>query len=167
MVRAALAMTANKTDFANRTLAENRRAHMRYAFDDRLEVGIVLVGSEVKSIRAGKIELGDAWAHVTRNGQLELVNSYVAPYKFANVFGHEPKRPRPLLASRAEIDKIAMKVATKGYTLIPLKVYLKNGRVKVEIGLAKGKDGVDRRQEIKERDADREARQAMRIRRDR
>lgn len=155
-------MTSKQTDFANRTLVENRRAHVRYAFDDKFEVGIVLLGSEVKSIRAGKIELGDAWAHVNRAGTLELVNSYVAPYKFANSFGHEPKRPRPLLANRAEIDKIAMKVATKGYTLIPLKVYLKNGRVKVELGLAKGKDGVDRRDEIKERELDREARSAMR-----
>ncbi len=157
-------MSHKNIDFANRTIAENRRAHVKYAFDGTFEVGIVLLGSEVKSIRAGKIELGDAWAHVTRGGQLELVNSYVAPYKFANMFGHEPKRARPLLANRAEIDKIAQKIATRGYTLIPLKVYLKGGRVKVELGLAKGKDGVDRREEIKERDADRDARSAMRLR---
>jgi SsrA-binding protein len=153
------------TDSANRTLAENRRARAKFTIDDTFEVGIVLVGSEVKSIRAGKIELADAWAHVTSDGTLQLLNSYVAPYAYAKTFGHEPKRVRPLLAHREEIDKIEKKVKAKGYTIIPLRVYLKNGRVKVEIGLAKGKDLADRREELKEREAEREARAAMSNRR--
>jgi|LNFM01.1.fsa_nt_gb SsrA-binding protein len=153
------------TDSANRTLAENRRARAKFTIDDTFEVGIVLVGSEVKSIRAGKIELADAWAHVTSDGTLQLLNSYVAPYAYAKAFGHEPKRVRPLLAHREEIDKIEKKVKAKGYTIIPLRVYLKNGRVKVEIGLAKGKDLADRREELKEREAEREARAAMSNRR--
>ena len=155
----------DKTDTANRLLAENRRARAKFAIDDTLEVGVVLIGSEVKSIRAGKIELGDAWAHITSDGTLQLLNSYVAPYAYAKSFGHEPKRVRALLAHREEIAKLETKVKSKGYTLIPLKVYLKNGRVKVEIGLAKGKDLADRREEIKSREADREARAAMSNRR--
>lgn len=153
------------TDSANRTLAENRRARAKFTIDDTFEVGIVLLGSEVKSIRAGKIELGDAWAHVASDGTLQLLNSYVAPYAYARAFGHEPKRVRPLLAHREEIDKIEKKVKAKGYTIVPLRVYLKNGRVKVEIGLAKGKDGADRREELKEREAQREARAALSNRR--
>jgi SsrA-binding protein len=157
--------TPDKTDSANRTLAENRRARAKFSIDDTLEVGIVLVGSEVKSIRAGKIELGDAWAHIASDGTLQLLNSYVAPYTYAKAFGHEPKRVRALLANREEISKLDKKVKAKGYTLVPLRVYLKNGRVKIEIGLAKGKDGADRREEIKSREADREARAAMSNRR--
>jgi len=160
-----MATTTDKNDSANRTLAENRRARAKFTIDDTLEVGIVLVGSEVKSIRAGKIELADAWAHVTSNGTLQLLNSYVAPYAYAKAFGHEPKRVRVLLASREEIDKLDKKIKAKGYTLVPLKVYLKNGRVKLEVGLAKGKDLADRREEIKTREADREARAAMSLRR--
>ncbi|MBL8679656.1 MAG: SsrA-binding protein SmpB [Myxococcales bacterium] len=153
------------TDSANRTLAENRRARAKFTIDDTFEVGIVLLGSEVKSIRAGKIELGDAWAHVSSNGTLQLLNSYVAPYAYAKAFGHEPKRVRALLAHREEIDKIEKKVKAKGYTIVPLRVYLKNGRVKIELGLAKGKDGADRREELKEREAEREARAALSNRR--
>lgn len=160
-----MANTNDKNDPANRTLAENRRARAKFTIDDTLEVGIVLVGSEVKSIRAGKIELADAWAHVTNNGTLQLLNSYVAPYAYAKAFGHEPKRVRVLLANREEIDKLDKKIKAKGYTLVPLKVYLKNGRVKLEVGLAKGKDLADRREEIKTREADREARAAMSTRR--
>jgi SsrA-binding protein len=157
--------TNEKGAGADRTLAENRRARMKYSFDDTLEVGVALVGSEVKSIRAGKIELGDAWAHVSSGGTLQLLNSYVAPYAYAKAFGHEPKRVRTLLAHREEIEKLDKKMRAKGYTLIPLRVYLKGGRIKLEIGLAKGKDGADRREEIKTREAEREARAAMSNRR--
>lgn len=157
--------TTNKDDPANRMLAENRRARAKFTIDETLEVGIVLQGSEVKSIRAGKIELGDAWAHVASDGTLQLLNSYVAPYAYAKAFAHEPKRVRVLLASRDEIDRLDKKLKTKGYTLVPLKVYLKRGRVKLELGLAKGKDRADRREEIKTREAEREARAAMSLRR--
>jgi SsrA-binding protein len=159
-------MTAHpKSDPANRLLAENRRARMKYSIDDTIEVGVVLVGSEVKSVRAGKIELVDAWAHIASNGTLQLLNAYVAPYAHATMFGHEPKRVRTLLAHREEIEKLQRKITAKGYTLVPLRVYLKAGRVKLELGLAKGKDGADRREELKSREAEREARAAMSNRR--
>jgi SsrA-binding protein len=155
----------DKIDPANRLLAENRRARAKFSIDDTIEVGMVLMGSEVKSIRAGKIELGDAWAHIASDGTLQLLNAYVAPYAFARAFGHEPKRVRPLLAHREEIEKLERKLKAKGYTLVPLRVYLKGGKVKLELGLAKGKDLADRREELKEREAEREARAAMSQRR--
>jgi SsrA-binding protein len=153
-------MASPKAAPGQKLIAENRRAHVRYSFDERFEVGIVLQGSEVKSIRAGKIELGDAYAQVVR-GELMLFNAFIAPYTFAKAFGHEPKRPRKLLAHREEIDRIDGRIRQKGYTLIPLKVYLKDGRVKLELGLGKGKATEDRREEIKQRESDREARAAM------
>jgi SsrA-binding protein len=153
-------MAAPKATPGNKLIAENRRAHVRYAFDERLEVGIALVGSEVKSIRAGRIELGDAYAQVIR-GELFLLNAFIAPYAFARAFGHEPKRVRKLLAHREEIDRLDSRIRQKGYTLIPLKVYLKEGKVKLELGLGKGKATEDRREEIKQREGEREARAAM------
>lgn len=142
-------------------LAENRRARMRYAFDEYLEVGIVLKGSEVKSIRDGKMELSDAYASIA-GGELTLHSAYIAPYTNSpQVFNHEPKRARKLLAHRVEIDRLDAKTAQRGFTLIPLKVYLKDGKVKLELGLGKGKVNADRRQEIKEREGNLEARAAM------
>jgi SsrA-binding protein len=153
-------MQSHKDNSPDRTLVENRRARARYTIDEVLEVGIELKGSEVKSLRDGKIELNDAFAQIER-GELHLINAYVAPYAFATSYGHEPKRPRKLLAHRHEIDKLDARVRTKGYTLIPLKVYLKGGRVKIELGLAKGKAFEDRREEIKEREFKREAQAEM------
>jgi SsrA-binding protein len=154
------AMAARPPSTEGKVLSENRRARMRYAFDEFLEVGIALEGSEVKSVRAGRIELADAYAGVV-NGQLLLLNAYIAPYAFATAFKHEPKRARQLLAHREEIDRLDGRVRQKGYTIIPLKVYLKGGRVKLELGLGKGKALEDRREEIKEREGNREARAAM------
>jgi SsrA-binding protein len=145
-------------------ISENRRARARYAFDEALEVGIELRGSEVKSIREGKLELSDAYAQVDR-GQLILLNAFIPPYKNATVFGHEPKRPRKLLAHRAEIDRLEGKIRQRGYTLVPLRAYFKGGKVKLEIALGKGKDLEDRREDIKEREQKREARAAMARRR--
>lgn len=153
-------MSVSKNAPGDRTLVENRRARARYTVDETLEVGIELRGSEVKSVRDGKIELNDAYANVER-GELHLLNAYIAPYAFAKAFGHEPKRPRKLLAHRAEIDKLDARIRQKGYTLVPMRVYLKGGRVKVELGLAKGKAHEDRREEIKQREGEREARAAM------
>lgn len=153
-------MQTHKDNSPDRTLVENRRARARYTIDEVLEVGIELKGSEVKSLRDGKIELNDAFAQIER-GELHLINAYVAPYAFATSYGHEPKRPRKLLAHRHEIDKLDARVRTKGYTLIPMKVYLKGGRVKIELGLAKGKAFEDRREEIKEREFKREAQAEM------
>ena len=152
-------MTA-KAPSGVKLLSENRRARMRYAFDEFLEVGIALVGAEVKSIRGGKIDLADAYATVT-HGELLLLNAFVAPYPFAKSFQPEPKRPRKLLAHRAEIDHLDGKIRQKGLTLVPLKVYLKEGKIKLELGLGKGKALEDRREEIKEKESKREARNAM------
>lgn len=144
-------------------ISENRRASMRYTVDERIEVGVVLTGPEVKSLRGGKMELGDTYAMVL-DGQLTLINAYIAPYAFANGVRHEEKRARRLLAHRAEIDRIDGKISQKGFTLIALKAYFKDGRVKIELGLAHAKDGADRRQEIKRREGDREARAAIKRR---
>lgn len=140
-----------------RLIARNRRASFDYALEDHWEAGIVLMGSEVKSLRAGKIEMVDAWAH-TEGGQVFLHNMQIAPYEQASVFGHEPKRKRKLLLNRSEIDKIENKLKDRGYTLIPLRIYLKGRHVKVEIALARGKTKGDRRQDIAKKDADRETR---------
>jgi SsrA-binding protein len=159
-------MAAERKREQAKVFAENRRARMRYSFDEVLEVGIALVGPEVKSIRDSKLELSDAYATVA-GGELVLLNAYVAPYPFTKSFVPEPKRPRKLLAHRAEIDRLDAKIRQRGYTLVPLRVYLKAGRVKLELGLGKGKVDHDRRQEIKAREGDREARAAMRRSRDR
>jgi SsrA-binding protein len=152
-------MAAKPTD-GIKLISENRRARARYAIDEVLEVGIELRGSEVKSIREGKLELSDAYAHVER-GQLFLANAFIAPYANARAFGHEPKRERRLLAHKAEIERFDARIRQKGYTLVPLRAYFKEGRVKLELGLGKGKAFEDRREEIKERESDREARAAM------
>lgn len=146
-------------------VAENRRAYARYAFDETFEVGIVLRGSEVKGIRDGKFELSDAYAQI-EGGQLVLIHAFIPPYKNAVLFGHEPKRQRRLLAHRSEIDQIEGKISQRGYTLIPLRAYFKNGRLKLELGLGKAKNHEDRREDIKEREQKREARAAMSRRRD-
>jgi SsrA-binding protein len=141
-------------------ITENRRARMRYEVDERIEAGVVLVGSEVKSVRAGKMELGDAYA-IVQKGELYLLNAYIAPWPYASTFKHEEKRTRKLLAHRAEIDRLEGRITQRGYTLIALKAYFKDGKIKVELGLARGKDTADRREEIKKREGDREARAAM------
>lgn len=154
-------MAAKKPDPPGyKLLTENRRALHRYVIDERIEVGVVLVGSEVKSARANKIELGDAYA-VVLGSQLTLVNAYIAPWKFATMVRHEERRPRRLLAHRAEIDRLEGKITQRGYTLVALRAYLSNGKIKIELGLGRGKENADRRQEIKERDMNREARAAM------
>ncbi len=153
-------MTATKPDEGIKIISENRRAVVRYHIDERIEVGIALMGSEVKSLRAGKMELGDAYA-VVHDGQLALLNAYIPPWPYATVVRHEEKRTRRLLAHRAEIDRLDGKISQRGYTLIALRAYFKDGRVKIELGLARGKDVIDRREEIKKREGEREARAAM------
>lgn len=153
-------MAHPKADPSIKIITENRRALFRYEIDERIEVGIVLAGSEVKSLRAGRCELGDAYAMV-RDGQLELVNMYIAPYAFAHMVKHAEKGTRRLLAKRAEIDRLDGKTAQRGYTLVALKAYFSHGKVKIELGLARGRDGADKRQAIKEREGKREAEAAM------
>lgn len=156
-------MAAARPDGDIKIISENRRAAMKYTVDERIEVGVVLTGSEVKSLRSGRMELNDTYAMVL-NGQLTLVNAYIPPYAFASTARIPEKRERRLLAHRTEIDRIDGKVSQKGYTLIALRAYFKGSKVKVELGLAHAKNHADRRQEIKEREGDREARAAMKQR---
>jgi SsrA-binding protein len=149
-----------KDDGKETTVIKNRRATFDYAVEDRFEGGLVLRGSEVKSIRDGKVELVDAYGQVER-GELWLKQMYVAPFEQAKTFGHEPRRSRKVLLHRREIDRIDEAIAREGYTLVPLRLYFKNGRLKVELGLARGKKVHDKRADIAKKTAEREARAAM------
>ena len=142
----------------------NRKARHDYHIQESFEAGIVLKGSEIKSIRAGKVNLSDAYAR-PENGELWLYNSHIASYDAASYNTHEPIRPRKLLLHRKEIDDLASKVMQKGLTLVPLKLYIKHGVAKVELGVAKGKKVYDKREAIARRDADREVERAMKYRR--
>ena len=143
-----------------KVIASNRRARRNYAVVETLEAGIALLGSEVKALREGRIDLKDSYALI-RGGEAFLIGSYIGPYEFSRDGGHEPERERKLLLHRREIDRIAGQVAEKGLTLVPLQVYLKDGKVKVEIGLAKGKTSYDKRQTLRDRDHEREMERAM------
>jgi SsrA-binding protein len=143
-----------------KTIATNRRARRNYSVVETLEAGMSLLGSEVKSLREGRMDLKDSYALV-RNGEAYLVGAYIGPYEFARDGGHEAERERKLLLHRREIDRIAGQVAEKGLTLVPLQVYFKEGKVKIELGLAKGKTTYDKRETLKERDASRDVERAM------
>lgn len=138
-----------------KVVATNRKARRNYAIVDTFEAGIALVGSEVKALRDGRIDLKDSYALVA-NGEVFLAGCYIGPYEFSRDGGHEPERQRKLLLHRREIDRISGQLAEKGLTMVPLQVYFKNGKVKVELGLAKGKSTVDKRQSMREREHDRE-----------
>jgi len=142
----------------------NRKAYHDYHIQESFEAGIVLKGSEIKSIRAGKINLSDAYAR-PEHGELWLHNSHIASYDAASYNTHKPVRPRKLLLHRKEINILSNKVVQKGLTLVPLKLYIKHGVAKVELGVAKGKKVYDKREAIARRDADREAERAMKYRR--
>lgn len=133
----------------------NRKARYDYVIEDEYEAGIVLTGTEIKSIRMGKVNLKDSYA-IIRNEEIYLLNTYIAAYDKGNRFNHEEDRTRKLLMHKAEIKKLNNKVILEGYTLIPLKMYFVRGRAKVLIGLCKGKKNYDKRETIKERDLDRE-----------
>jgi SsrA-binding protein len=141
-------------------LADNRKARHDYFFLDTFEAGVVLSGTEVKSAKAGKVQLRDAYAAIKGN-ELWLYNAHISHYEQGNRWNHDPTTVRKLLVHRHEIDKLVGKTREKGQTLVPTKMYLKNGRVKVEIALAKGKQNYDKRETIKKREADAEAKAAI------
>jgi SsrA-binding protein len=141
-------------------VCRNSKALVRWAVDERLEAGMVLTGSEVKSLRAKRADLDGSYARVDQ-GELTLHKMFIGPYEQATVFGHEPKRTRKLLAHKHEIERLAGKLATRGYTLIPMQVYFKGGRAKIELGLAKAKDVGDKRETLKREVDLREAKAAM------
>ena len=145
----------------DKTLVSNRRARREYFIEETHEAGLVLKGSEIKSIRAGRANLQDSYVTI-RDGEAWLVNSHVSPYKHASIENHEPKRDRKLLLTRREINRLVGKVQAKGYTIIPLRLYLKNNRAKVEIALAKGKKLYDKRADLAKRQAQWDMERAMR-----
>jgi SsrA-binding protein len=145
-----------KPEPVKKLIAQNRRARHEYFIEDSFEAGIVLMGSEVKSVREGNVSIADSYAD-ENNGEVLLLNSYIAEYKGANQFNHIPKRPRKLLMHRREIKKLFGKLKVKGYTLVPLSIYLNEKNiVKIEMGLAKGKKQHDKRATEKERDWNRD-----------
>ncbi|MGQ9584104.1 MAG: SsrA-binding protein SmpB [Anaerolineae bacterium] len=143
-----------------KVIATNRKAFHDYHIHETLEAGIVLLGSEIKSVRAGRVNLRDGYA-LFRGGELWLHNCHVAAYDPASRENHEPLRPRKLLLHRRELNRWAGRVQEKGYTIVPLRLYLRDGLAKVEIALVRGKKQYDKRQAIAEKDADREMRRAL------
>jgi SsrA-binding protein len=138
----------------------NRAAGHNYFLEDRIETGIMLTGSEVKSIRAGRANLKDAYALI-KDGELWLLNAHIGAYENAGYAGHAPLRTRKLLVHKEELRKLIGKTMQKGYTLIPTRMYFKNGKIKCEIALAKGKQSWDKRETERRRTADKEAREAV------
>jgi len=143
-----------------RTVVANRRARHDYHLEETYEAGLQLLGSEVKSLRAGRASLQDAYAKV-RGGEVWLVNMHIAPYEQAGPFNHDPLRPRKLLLHRAEIRRLVGKVRERGYTLVPLRVYFRRGLAKVELALARGKKQYDKRADIRKREAERQIARAL------
>ncbi len=144
-------------------VAVNRRARYDYSIEESFEAGIVLLGTEVKSIKDGRLSFPDAFGEV-KDGAVWLRNFSIAEYPFSSIFNHDPERPKKLLLHAQEVKRIDRRVREKGYTLIPLAVYLKHGLIKVELGLCKGKKLYDKRADIKEREQDRDLRRAFRSR---
>lgn len=144
-------------------IAQNKKAWHDYTIEETYEAGIVLQGTEIKSIRAGRINLRDSYARVV-NGEVFVYNMHISPYEQGNRFNHDPTRTRKLLLHRREINKLIGLSKEQGYSLIPLKVYIKNGYAKVQIGLAKGKKKYDKREDLKRREAQRDIERAFRER---
>ena len=151
-----MSRTASTTDgTGERTIALNRRARHEYAVEETIEAGLVLTGTEIKSIRAGRVNLADAYARV-EHGEAWLIGAHIAPYEQGNRFNHEPLRTRKLLLHRDQIAELGGRLAAKGYTLVPLRLYLRRGMAKLELGIARGKKAHDKRRAIAERDMRRE-----------
>lgn len=148
---------------AEKAIVTNRRARREYFIEETHEAGLVLTGSEIKSVRAGRVNLHDSYVTI-REGEAWLLNSHIAPYEQASHQNHEPRRDRKLLLHRHQINRLAGKVQAKGYTIVPLRLYLKDNRAKVEIALAKGKKLYDKRDALAKRQAQRDIERALRRR---
>ena len=138
----------------NKLIAKNPTARHNYTIEDTLETGIVLSGTEIKSIRQGKVNLKDSYAAI-KNGELYIYNLHISPYKFGNIYNKDPLRDRKLLVSRREINRLFGLIKQKGYSLVPISLYFKGNFVKVELGIGKGKKLYDKRQDIAKKDAER------------
>ena len=158
-----MAATKTEREKAQRTIAENRKARHDYHILDTWEAGVALLGTEVKSIREGRVNLRDSYARID-NGEVWMMNVHISPYSHRGSAAHEELRQRKLLLNRDEIRKMVGKVAEKGLTLVPLELYFKNGRVKVQLALAKGKQAHDKRETLRRREVDRETRAAVKSR---
>jgi len=145
---------------AIKTVATNRKAYHNYHIGDRVEAGIALSGTEIKSIRAGRVSLGDAYVR-PEGGELWLLNAHIARYEASSYLSHEPTRPRKLLLHRKQIDNLTSKVSERGLALVPLKLYIKDSIAKVEVALAKGKKLYDKRESIARRETEREMERAV------
>jgi SsrA-binding protein len=151
-------LAATKT--GNKLVSENRKAYHDYFVLETLEAGLVLTGTEIKSARSGKVQLRDAYADI-QGGEAWMLNAHFSPYSHGNIWNHEPTKKRKLLLHKQEITKLFAKVREKGLSIIPLKLYLKNGRLKCELGVCKGKKLHDKREASQARDQELEAKQAM------
>lgn len=159
------AKTASKKEEAekksDRTVVVNRRAHFDYEISNQVEAGLVLTGTEIKSIRAGKVNLREAYARI-ENGEAWVHNLHISQYDQGNRYNHEPLRPRKLLLHHDQIEELKERSAQKGFTLVPLRLYLKKGRAKLEVGVGRGKKQYDKRDSISERESKREIDRAVR-----
>ena len=153
---------AKKSEPVFKVVARNRKAYHDYSIEDTIEAGLVLIGSEIKSIRDGRVNLRDSYAAIDEHGEVWLHNAHVAPYDPASRFGHEPRRARKLLLHKRQIARWQSRAQAKGYTLIPLRMYIRDNRAKVELALARGKRQYDKRAAIAKREDDRRVRRAMR-----
>lgn len=144
-------------------ISTNKKAFHDYFVEERFECGIVLFGTEVKSIRLGKVNLKESWAQI-RKGEIWVEGMHISPYEQGNIFNRDPLRPKKLLLHKKEILKLNSLVMRQGYTLVPLEVYLKDGRMKMQLGLCKGKQLHDKRSSLAKRDSDREIQRALRNR---
>ncbi len=153
----------SKAKAGTKTVAQNRKARHDYHIDDVFEAGIALTGTEIKSLRAGRVQLKDSFARV-ENGEVMLHNVHISPYDQGNRFNHEPERTRKLLLRKLEILKLRGLTREKGYSLVPLSIYLKGGWAKVELALVRGKKNYDKREDLKKKEAARDVERALRER---
>jgi SsrA-binding protein len=152
---------AKDTNSGTKLLADNRKARFNYSVEDKIECGIALHGTEVKSMKSGRFSFSDAYGRI-KDGELWLVGFHISPYPFGNLFNHDPDRERKLLAHKQEIKRLKRKTDEHGYTLVPLRFYLKRGMVKLELGVCLGKKSYDKRETIKRRDQMRDAHREVR-----
>lgn len=148
-----------------KVISKNRKAFHNYEVGDRFESGISLLGTEVKSLRAGRVNLGDGWIDITSDGQAILKDVQISPYSHGNIMNHHETRPRTLLLHKREILKFRRAIEEKGLSVVPISIYFKNSKIKLEIALAKGKKAFDKRESSKKRDANREIERALKTRR--
>lgn len=145
----------------NRIIAKNPNAYHNYDIIDKIEAGIVLYGTEIKSIRNGKVNLKDSYAVIEKNGEVYVYSMNISPYEHGNIYNKDPLRPKKLLLNKSEIHKLIGMINLKGYTLVPIKIYFSRNFVKLELGIGKGKKLYDKREDIKKKDAERKIERFM------